>query len=170
MNFVAIDFETANPNADSACAIGLVKVENFQVVEQVEYLIRPPSKWFEFTYIHDIDWSMVADKPTFGELHPQIDRFLAGADFLAAHNASFDRKVLAACRETYQLEPKQDPIAFSVPSNSRVNSGKLDRRSYLMSVVNWTSSSSTIMRCPMLMPVPKLLLRLELKQILRCVN
>jgi DNA polymerase III subunit epsilon len=105
MNFVAIDFETANPNADSACAIGLVKVENFQVVEQVEYLIRPPSKWFEFTYIHDIDWSMVADKPTFGELHPQIDRFLAGTDFLAAHNASFDRKVLAACRETYQIEP-----------------------------------------------------------------
>lgn len=31
MNFVAIDFETANRNPDSACAIGLVKVENFQV-------------------------------------------------------------------------------------------------------------------------------------------
>ncbi len=104
MNFVAIDFETANPNADSACAIGLVKVENFQVVEQVEYLIRPPTNWFQFTYIHDIDWSMVADKQTFGELHPQIDRFLEGADFLAAHNASFDRKVLAACRATYQID------------------------------------------------------------------
>jgi DNA polymerase III subunit epsilon len=104
MNFVAIDFETANLNADSACAIGLVKVENFQVVEQVEYLIRPPTNWFQFTYIHDIDWSMVVDQPTFGELHPQIDKFLAGADFLAAHNASFDRKVLAACRATYQID------------------------------------------------------------------
>ena len=104
MNFVAIDFETANPNSDSACAIGLVKVENFQVVEQVEYLIRPPTNWFEFTHIHDIDWSMVVNQPTFGELHPQIDKFLAGADFLAAHNASFDRRVLAACRATYQID------------------------------------------------------------------
>ncbi len=104
MNFVAIDFETANRNADSACAIGLVKVENFQVVEQKEYLIRPPTSWFEFTYIHDIDWSMVAGQPTFAELQPQIDDFLEGADFLAAHNASFDRKVLAACRETYRLK------------------------------------------------------------------
>ncbi len=81
MNFVAIDFETANRNADSACAIGLVKVENFQVVQQKEYLIRPPTSWFEFTYIHDIDWSMVVGQPTFAELQPQIDDFLEGADF-----------------------------------------------------------------------------------------
>ncbi len=103
MNFVAIDFETANRNPDSACAIGLVKVVDFQVVDRVEYLIRPPTSWFEFTYIHDIDWSMVAGQPTFAELQPQIDLFLAGADFLAAHNANFDRRVLAACHETYRL-------------------------------------------------------------------
>jgi DNA polymerase III subunit epsilon len=114
MNFVAIDFETANRNADSACAIGLVKVENFQVVDRVEYLIRPPTSWFEFTYIHDIDWSMVADKPTFAELQPQIDTFLAGVDFLAAHNASFDRKVLAACRETYRLDRQQHRFLCTV--------------------------------------------------------
>lgn len=114
MNFVAIDFETANTSPDSACAIGLVKVENFQVVEQVEYLIRPPTNWFEFTYIHEIDWSMVADQPTFGELHPQIDKFLDGADFIAAHNASFDRKVLAACRETYQIDRPTHPFLCTV--------------------------------------------------------
>lgn len=114
MNFVAIDFETANRHADSACAIGLVKVENFKVIEQVEYLIRPPTNWFEFTYIHDIDWSMVADKPTFAQLHPQIDSFLAGVDFLAAHNASFDRRVLAACRATYQLEQQPHPFLCTV--------------------------------------------------------
>ncbi len=114
MNFVAIDFETANPNPDSACAIGLVKVENFQVVDRVEYLIRPPTNWFKFTYIHDIDWSMVVDKPTFAELQPQIDKFLAGADFLAAHNASFDRRVLAACRSTYRLDAIQHRFLCTV--------------------------------------------------------
>jgi DNA polymerase III subunit epsilon len=114
MNFVAIDFETANRNANSACAIGLVKVQNFQVVEQQEYLIRPPTSWFEFSYIHDIDWSMVAGQPTFGELQPQIDKLLDGADFLAAHNASFDRRVLAACRETYRLKPRSDKFLCTV--------------------------------------------------------
>jgi DNA polymerase III subunit epsilon len=114
MNFVAIDFETANRHANSACAIGLVKVENFQIVAQQEYLIRPPTSWFEFTRIHAIDWSMVAGQPTFGELQPQIDRFLDGADFLAAHNASFERRVLAACRETYRLKPRSDKYLCTV--------------------------------------------------------
>jgi DNA polymerase-3 subunit epsilon len=46
--FVALDFETANRYRDSACAIGLVRVENNQIVEKVSYLIRPPQRQFEF--------------------------------------------------------------------------------------------------------------------------
>jgi DNA polymerase-3 subunit epsilon len=55
--FVALDFETANRYRDSACSIGLVRVENNQVVEKVSYLIRPPRKQFEFTDIHGINAS-----------------------------------------------------------------------------------------------------------------
>ena len=33
MNFVAIDFETANTQPDSACAVGLVKVVGGEIVE-----------------------------------------------------------------------------------------------------------------------------------------
>lgn len=41
MNFIAIDFETANEKRDSACSIGLTVVKNNQIIEQKYYLIKP---------------------------------------------------------------------------------------------------------------------------------
>ncbi|MTL83710.1 DNA polymerase III subunit epsilon, partial [Turicibacter sanguinis] len=40
MNFIAIDFETANEKRDSACSIGLTVVKNNQIIEQKYYLIK----------------------------------------------------------------------------------------------------------------------------------
>lgn len=40
MNFLAIDFETANYYRDSACAVGLVKVVNNKIQKSVSYLIK----------------------------------------------------------------------------------------------------------------------------------
>ena len=43
MQFVAIDFETANNSADSACSIGLVKMdEEGAVIDSFYSLVRPP--------------------------------------------------------------------------------------------------------------------------------
>ncbi len=44
--FVAIDFETANNRPNSACQLGLVVVENWQIVHEAEWLIRPPRLFF----------------------------------------------------------------------------------------------------------------------------
>jgi DNA polymerase-3 subunit epsilon len=108
MNFVAIDFETANHRADSACAIGLVKVVEGVIAEKIVHLIRPPTQEFRFTYIHGLSWRDVAQKKDFGQLWPEIEPLFAGADFLVAHNASFDKRVLAACCATYGLSmPRQ---------------------------------------------------------------
>ena len=96
-NFVALDFETADNGADSACAIGLVTARDGKIVDKQHYLIRPPRPYFMFTYIHGITWEMVKDKPTFKDLWPQIEKTLDEADFVAAHNAPFDRRVLEAC-------------------------------------------------------------------------
>jgi DNA polymerase III subunit epsilon len=96
-SFVALDFETADSGADSACAIGLVKARGGRIVEEAHFLIRPPRSLFTFSYIHGIRWEHVKDKPTFADLWPQIEAFITGVDFLAAHNAPFDRKVLEAC-------------------------------------------------------------------------
>lgn len=103
--FVALDFETADRYRDSACSIGLVRVEQGQVVDRAHYLIRPPRRLFEFTHIHGITWQQVANQPDFAERWPAIAAMLAGADFLAAHNASFDRSVLNACCRAYGIVP-----------------------------------------------------------------
>lgn len=95
--FVAIDFETADHGADSACAVGLVRVEGGQVVARAARLIRPPRRWMIFSYIHGITWTDVADQPAFCEVWPEVAPLLDGADHLVAHNAGFDRKVLQSC-------------------------------------------------------------------------
>ncbi|MDB5312015.1 MAG: polC [Gemmataceae bacterium] len=95
--FVAIDFETADYGPDSACAVGLVRVEKMTVVRREAVLLRPPRSRFLFTHIHGITWPMVAAAPTFADAWPSLAAMLDGAAFLAAHNAPFDRRVLAAC-------------------------------------------------------------------------
>src|SRR3954471_19243348 len=95
-SFLAIDFETANPSRDSACSVGLVRVERGAIVHQAVHLIRPPSRHFIFTYIHGITWADVEAQPCFKELWPEISPLFDGVEFLAAHNASFDSSVLKA--------------------------------------------------------------------------
>ena len=101
--FAAIDFETANYGRDSACAIGVAVVRDGSLVESVHRLIRPPSRRFAFTWLHGIAWEQVADAPPFGTVWEEIEPLLEGVDFLAAHNAKFDRGVLAACAKRHGL-------------------------------------------------------------------
>ncbi len=106
--FVALDFETADRGRDSACAVGLVRVEANQIVHRVSHLIQPPRRQFEFTYVHGIHWQDVAQAPTFGQLWPAIAPIFQDADFIAAHNASFDKGVLYACCDAHQI-PRPHP-------------------------------------------------------------
>lgn len=39
--FIAIDFETANPKRVSACALGYAKVRNCAIIETNGYLMKP---------------------------------------------------------------------------------------------------------------------------------
>jgi DNA polymerase-3 subunit epsilon len=101
--FSAIDFETANRYRNSACAIGLVRVERGRIVRRAYHLIRPPFRRFEFSALHGIDWARVRYEPTFGELWPVLAPFFEGVEFVAAHNASFDAGVLRAACAWYGL-------------------------------------------------------------------
>lgn len=96
-DFVAIDFETANRSPRSAVAMALVRVRSGEVAERRTTLLRPPTRSFTFTRIHGIDAAKVADAPTFAAVWESTSDILAGAHFLAAHNASFDMNVLRAC-------------------------------------------------------------------------
>lgn len=46
-DFIAIDFETANNNNDSACSLGIACVNNNQIVKEKYYLIQPPDMKFD---------------------------------------------------------------------------------------------------------------------------
>jgi DNA polymerase III subunit epsilon len=112
--FVAIDFETADHGADSACAVGLVRVEGLKVVHREAVLIRPPRSRMLFTHIHRITWDMVKDAPEFAEVWPRLTPLLDGASLLAAHNAPFDRRVLTECCAVAGLRVPELPFLCTV--------------------------------------------------------
>jgi DNA polymerase-3 subunit epsilon len=113
-NFLSIDFETANTSSDSACSIGVVRVENQKVVHQAVHLIRPPSQNFMFTHIHGLTWQDVASAPSFREVWSEISGLFEGIDFVSAHNASFDSRVLKACMARYGIAFPKVPFVCTV--------------------------------------------------------
>jgi DNA polymerase-3 subunit epsilon len=105
LDFCAIDFETACNQRASACAIGMVRVRDGEVVDTLYSLIKPPEgmeilPWF--TAIHGITMADVRSAPDFGELWPKMHEFM-GNDLLVAHNSSFDKSVLEYCLEYYGI-------------------------------------------------------------------
>ena len=102
--FVAIDFETADHSPDSACALGLIRVSGIRIVKRKYFLIRPPRRSFFFTPVHGICWEHVQRQPTFEVLWPRIRELFLGADFIASHNVSFDRRVLESCCQAAKIE------------------------------------------------------------------
>lgn len=104
MDFVSIDFETANASRDSACALGAVVVRNGKIVERRYSLINPAVPFQRFcTYIHGITEQAVESMPSFSQLHASIFSMLDGRTVIA-HNASFDMAVLKASCESRSLD------------------------------------------------------------------
>jgi DNA polymerase III subunit epsilon len=118
--FTAIDFETANEDPDSACAVGLVRVERGRIVRREYTLIRPWSRRFVFTYVHGITWGQVARAPRFADVWPGIREMCEGVDFVAAHNASFDEGVLRACCARAGMKSVRAPFECTVALARRV--------------------------------------------------
>jgi DNA polymerase-3 subunit epsilon len=101
MNFVVIDFETANDERSSACALAVVVVRSNVITESKMFLINPgisPTAWREkYIAMHGITPAMVADQPAFPAIWPTIAPYLTGD--VVAHNASFDASVLSTLLE-----------------------------------------------------------------------
>ena len=113
-SFVAIDFETANRHRSSACAVGLAKARNGKIEIVRSFLIRPPSSRFVLTHVHGLRWEDVRDAPSFGELWPTLLPWFDGAEFIAAHNAPFDRSVFQACCAIYGIRMPGLPFTCTV--------------------------------------------------------
>ncbi len=112
LDFTAIDFETANNSAASACSVGMVKVRDGRVVDRAYWLIKPPLGHDDFlewnVRIHGIMAVDVVDALLWSEQLPDLTAF-AENDHLVAHNAGFDMGVIAAaCAASYVPTPTYD--------------------------------------------------------------
>ena len=95
-NFTAIDFETANGARNSICQVGLVKVQNGIIANEVNLLVQPPDNyyWKQFTDIHGITPKITANEPTFDKIWHLIEPFITNQNVVAHNGLRFDFPVL----------------------------------------------------------------------------
>lgn len=122
MNFVAIDFETANEKRNSPCSIGIVFVKNGEIIEKVHHLIKPKEIRFMPINIgiHGIRPHMVQNELEFDKVWEKINHYF-NDNLVIAHNASFDISVLRNTLELYNIE---------MPSFQYICTMKLSRNFY----------------------------------------
>lgn len=105
MNFVAIDFETADRTRFSPCQIGLTTVEDGKIISTETYLIKPTCfPHFEFynSSIHGILAAKVENEPTFDILWNDIKHKIDGK-ILISHSTVFDIQVLKQTLSYYNI-------------------------------------------------------------------
>lgn len=119
MDYIAIDFETANSSFSSACAIGIVGVENGNAIFQKYYLINPETEFSLYNIgIHHISPNDVKDCKNFKELWEEIKVYFQG--IVIAHNAMFDLNVLKSLIERYDLDVPNIKIACTLKISQKL--------------------------------------------------
>ncbi|CAJ1187331.1 3'-5' exonuclease [Companilactobacillus nantensis] len=104
MDFVSMDFETANGARSSACSLALVLVRNNKIVDNFYTLINPQDYFSPRNIqIHHITPEDVADAPTFDKVWSHISPLFDNSHLVAAHNASFDNSVLKNTLSNYNI-------------------------------------------------------------------
>lgn len=103
LNFAAVDFETANHDPSSVCAIGIAFVRSGRVSETLHLLVRPPSRVFvPVVCVHRMTWGDVRHEPCFADVWSEIGPRLR-REVLVAHSAAFDKRILAACLRRFRI-------------------------------------------------------------------
>jgi DNA polymerase-3 subunit epsilon len=108
-SFIAIDYETANPDFASACSLGVSIVEQGKVLETFQSLIKPPKEFSTFdpwnVMIHGITASAVKDAPTFDFVWEKLEKFNSKYNVpFACHFAGFDIRVTEALLKYYKKD------------------------------------------------------------------
>jgi DNA polymerase-3 subunit epsilon len=112
INFVAIDFETANMERSSVCEIGISIVEDGKIVDTKSWLVKPKdNEYDDFNiWIHGITPKDTKDALEFDVLWNEIYPLVNGK-VMIAHNAAFDMYVLRDVLDLYNL-PYPDIKSF----------------------------------------------------------
>lgn len=104
IDFVAIDFETANQFRDSPCSVGLTKVKNGIICDTYYSLINPEDDFDSFNImIHGITEEMVQHEPLYPQIISEIINFMEDLP-LVAHYAPFDMGVIRSTNAKYNIQ------------------------------------------------------------------
>jgi len=104
-NFAAIDFETANSERTSVCAVGVVVVRDGEITDTFYSLIQPEPNYYSYwcQRVHGLGPEDTDDAPVFPDVWAQIEPLIEGLP-LVAHNKSFDESCLKAVFRCYQMD------------------------------------------------------------------
>lgn len=107
-SFTAIDFETATGQRSSICQVGLVRVLQGKIVDQVNVLVRPPRNEYApyNTQVHGITASRTVRELTFDKIWPALEHYIGG-QHLVAHNMAFDKSCLEQTLRFYGIPVPQ---------------------------------------------------------------
>lgn len=105
LDFVALDFETANKYKNSACSLAVITVANGVITKKAYSLIKPPFMSFdpECIEIHGIEPKDVMHEKTFDQLWDSIYENHLKGRIMIAHNAKFDMNVLRSTLDYYKI-------------------------------------------------------------------
>ena len=111
LDYIAIDFETANYYKNSACSVGLVRFLDGKEKDSCYTLIHPAKMYFVPAWtetIHHISYKDVQGKPYFPEIwNTLVMPFINQTPGipLVAHNGNiFDMQVIRECCRYFEME------------------------------------------------------------------
>lgn len=104
-DFAAIDFETANYERSSVCAVGVVIVRGGEITDTFYSLIQPEPNYYNYRcmLVHGLCEDDTDSGPVFPQVWKQIEPLIEGLP-LVAHNKPFDEGCLKAVFRVYQMD------------------------------------------------------------------
>lgn len=103
VDFVALDFETANSSRGSICSIGVAIVRSGVVVDHGSIIVDPETDFSHYnTIVNGIHERDVLNAPTLPDVWPALMHILDGRR-VCAHSASFDIGALRSGAARYDL-------------------------------------------------------------------
>jgi DNA polymerase-3 subunit epsilon len=120
MEFVALDFETANADMSSICQLGLVFFKDGSLQEEWKTYVDPEDFFDEINIsIHGIEETTVKDAPKLPDIASRICSYLDGR--IAVCHTHFDRVALHKACAKYDLR---------VPTCTWLDSARVTRRTW----------------------------------------
>lgn len=104
-DFAAIDFETANFERSSVCAVGIVIYRNGKRVDDFYSLIKPEPNYYNqvCSEVNGLSKEDTKDAPVFPDVWKRVAPKIAGLP-LVAHNKAFDETCLKAVFDCYGMD------------------------------------------------------------------